>query len=181
MKNLFFVTVILISAFFNACQDSLITDPISTKPIEKTVIPLMDMANTIRLGEVLLDPRAGITQAYSISGTVDYGLSYNSTYSGNIDPAFNLTIKLKIKALLEPNGNWDQTHYLVSGESVEHLLLPAVGSRETLLKKLYHINGMDSRMLLSCVFTVTRNSVDLTNVKLIFQSSNQYFPITYSE
>lgn len=181
MKNLFFVTVILVSAFFYACQDSLITDPITTKPIEKTVIPLMDMANTIRLGEVLLDPRTGMFQAYSLAGTVDYGLSYNPANSGNIDPAFNLTIKLKIKALLEPNGNWDQTHYLVSNESVEHLLLPAVGSRETLLKKLYHINGMDSRMLLSCVFSVSRNSVELIDVSLIFQSSTQYFPIIYNQ
>lgn len=170
MKAFFFSLVILLAAFFIACQESSITDPFSNASNDKDMAYYSNLnKHNIRLDATLMDPRPFTHNQFDLTGSVQYGISSINTGSTQ-EPAFNTIVKLKIHALLKcTNITIDHTStpcLTIDNESVEYLNIDLRGAREQILIKKYCINGCNNQLHLICTYTVSMNKVSVKSLKL---------------
>jgi len=174
MKNLIFAFVLIFAAFFNACQENSITDPITTDTSEKDINYYINQANhTIILDARLANPSQNPGSPLQITGTINYGVSSNVGNQISADNAYNLVIKMKIDALLRHcnptvDGNISSSTpgYCIRKETVDYIMLDPLGGREYKLVKNYEISGCIDRIFLQCTFAVTTTKVMLRDMKL---------------
>jgi hypothetical protein len=174
MKNLIFAFVLIFAAFFNACQENSITDPITNETSEKDINYYINLANhTIILDAWLADPSQNPGSPLQITGSINYGVSSSVGNQISASNAYNTIIKMKIDALLRHcnptvDGNISSSTpgYSIRKETVDYIMLDPLGRREYKLVKDYEINGCTHRIFLQCTFAVTTNKVMLRDMKL---------------
>jgi len=174
MKNLIFAFVLIFAAFFNACQENSITDPIANDTSEKDINYYFNQANhTIILDAWLADPSQNPGSPLQITGTINYGVCSKVGNQISANNAYNLVIKMKIDAMLrycnppiDGNINYTTPGYCIRKETVDYIKLDPLGGREYKLVKNYEISGCDNRIFLQCTFAVTTTRVVLRDMKL---------------
>ena len=174
MKNLIFAFVLIFAAFFNACQENSITDPITTDTSEKDINYYINQANhTIKLDAMLANPSQNPGSPLQITGTINYGVSSNVGNQISVDNAYNTIVKMKIDALLRHcnptvDGNISSSTpgYCIRKETVDYIMLDPLGGREYKLVKNYEISGCNGRIFLQCTFALTTTKVMLRDMKL---------------
>jgi hypothetical protein len=174
MKNLIFAFVLIFAAFFNACQENSITDPITNETSEKDINYYINLANhTIILDAWLADPSQNPGSPLQITGSINYGVSSSVGNQISASNAYNTIIKMKIDALLRHcnptvDGNISSSTpgYSIRKETVDYIMLDPLGGREYKLVKNYEISGCTHRIFLQCTFAVTTNKVMLRDMKL---------------
>lgn len=174
MKNLFFAFVLIFAAFFNACQENSITDPITNETSEKDIAYYINQNNhTIILETWLADPSQNPGPPLQITGTINYGVSSNVGNQISASNAYNIVIKMKIDAMLKHcgpavDGNIGSTTpgYSIKKETVDYIMLDPLGGREYKLVKNYEISGCTGRIFLQCTFAITTTRVMLRDMKL---------------
>jgi len=170
MKNLFFVLVLIFAAFFNACQENSITDPITNETSEKDINYYNNLnSNTIILNAWLLDPSQNPHTALQITGTIGYGVSSNFGNHITANLAYNTIVKMKINAVLDCPIVIDGSSafgYCVNKETVDYIMIDPYGQREYRLVKNYEITGCRDRICLEATFGVTTTSVILKDLRL---------------
>lgn len=182
MKNLIFAFVLIFAAFFNACQENSITDPITNENSEKNIdYKINPGSNTIILDTWLLDPSQGPgpCSGLRISGTIDFGVSSNIGNQISANNRYNTVVKMTINAQLKPPVpveraiSYNTPHYSVYKETLDYIMLDPFGAREYLLIKQYEITGCD-RLHLVCTFGVTTTRVILRDIKLCCDGQTIY-------
>jgi hypothetical protein len=170
MKNLIFAFVLIFAAFFNACQENSITDPITHENVDKDINYYNNLnSNTIILNNWLLDPSQNPHTALQIIGTIDFGVSSNIGNQISVNNAYNTTVKMEINAELHSpvviDGN-SSLGYCVNKATVDYIMIDPYGQREYRLVKSYEISGCRDRICLECTFAVTTTRVILKDLKL---------------
>lgn len=170
MKAFFFSFVILLAAFFSACQESSVTDPFSNASNDKDMAYYSNLnKHNIRLDATLMDPRPNSPNCFDLTGRVQYGLSFVNTGSTQ-DPSFNTILKLKINAVLRCSNitidNTSTPSLTIDNESVEYFKADLMGTREQILIKSYCINGCNNQLRLVCTYTITTNNVFVKSLRL---------------
>ena len=174
MKNLIFAFVLIFAAFFNACQENSITDPITNETSEKDINYYINLANhTIILDAWLADPSQNPGSQLQITGSINYGVNSNVGNQISASNAYNTIVKMKIDAQLRHcnptvDGNISSSTpgYCIRKETVDYIMLDPLGGREYKLVKNYEISGCSGRIFLQCTFAVTTNKVMLRDMKL---------------
>jgi hypothetical protein len=182
MKNLIFALALIFAAFFNACQENSITNPITTENSEENIAYKINPgSNTIILDTWLLDPRQGPgpCSALRITGTIDFGVSSNIGNQISANNGYNTVVKMTINAELKPTVPVDRSisytapHYSVYKKTLDYLMLDPFGAREYPLIKQYEIAGCGNLHLV-CTFGVTAARVTLRDIKLCCDSYTIY-------
>lgn len=183
MKNLIFAFAIIFAAFFNACQENSITDPITTENSEENIgYKINPGSNTIILDTWLLEPGQGPGPCSSlwIVGTIDFGVSSNIGNQISANNEYNTVVKMTINAELKPPSlpverpiSYTTPHYSVYEETLDYIILDPFGTREYLLIKQYEITGC-GRIHLVCTLGVTTTSVTLKGIRLCCDSQIIY-------
>ena len=173
MKNLFFVLVLIFAAFFNACQENSITDPITNESLEKDINYYHNLSsNPIILNTWLLDPSQAPHASVQITGTIGYGVNSNVGNQISANNAYNTIVKMKIDAALryslpvDGNSSNVKPGYFINKETVDYIMIDPLGGREYRLVKKYEISGCTVRIFLQCTFAVTSTKVILRDMKL---------------
>jgi hypothetical protein len=170
MRNLFFVLVLIFAAFFNACQENSITDPITNETSEKDINYYNNLnSHTIVLHDWLLDPSQNPHTALQITGTIGFGVSSNVGNQITANIAYNTTVKMKIDAVLQCPIVIDGSNtigYCINQETVDYIMIDPFGQREYRLVKNYEITGCRDRICLECTFAVTTTRVILKDLRL---------------
>jgi hypothetical protein len=182
LKNLFFILALIFSAFFNACQENSITDPITNENSENNIAYKINLAsNTIILDTWLLDPSQGPgpCSALRIAGTIDFGVRSNIGNQISANNGYNTVVMMTINAELKPSVPVDRPisytspHYSVYEETLDYIMLDPFGAKEYLLIKQYEITGCGSIHLV-CAFGVTATRVTLRDIRLCCDNQTIY-------
>lgn len=182
MKNLIFVLALIFTAFFNACQENSITDPITNENSENNIAYKINPgSNTIILDTWLLDPSQGPgpCSALRITGTIDFGVSSNIGNQISANNDYNTVVKMTINAELKPSVPVDRPisytspNYSVYEQTLDYIMLDPFGAREYLLIKQFEINGC-GKLHLVCTFGVTEACVMLRDIRLCCDSQTIY-------
>jgi len=172
MKNLLVIFVIIFAAFFNACQENSITDPITDNNLEKNSSYYANLNNgKIKLDEELLDPSQRPGTPYNIFGAIEYGIS-NTVNQISAEQYYNTIVKIKIGAILKPSAlidkssNYSSSSLVIKKTTEDFLNISMTGAREIKLTKKYEITGSNNHLNLVCTFAVTSNKLILKEMHL---------------
>ncbi len=172
MKNLIFVFALFFAAFFNACQENSITDPITDNNLEKNSSYYTNLNNgKIKLDEELTDPSQNPGAPYNLFGTIEYGISHIGSQI-SAEQYYNTIVKMKIDAVLKPSAlidkssNYSSSYLVIKKTTEEFLNISITGAREVKLTKKYEVTGSNNHLNLVCTFAVTSNRLILKEMHL---------------
>lgn len=173
MKNLIFVFALFFAAFFNACQENSITDPITDNDLEKNSSYYTNLnSGRIKLDEELTDPSQTPGAPYNIFGAIEYGISHIGSQI-SAEPNYNTILKIKIDGILKPSAlidkssNYSGSSLVIRKTTEDFLNISMTGARELKLTKKYKVTGSNNHHLnLVCTFAVTSNKLILKEMHL---------------
>ena len=172
MKNLIFAFALFLAAFFNACQENSITDPITDNNFEKNSSYYTNLNNgKIKLDEELTDPSQSPGSPYNIFGAIEYGISHVGSQV-SAEQYYNTIVKMKIDAILKPlalidkSSNYPGSYLVIQKTTEDFLNISMTGAREFKLTKKYEVTGSNHHLNLVCTFAVTSNRLILKEMYL---------------
>jgi hypothetical protein len=163
MKKLIFSFVIFSFLLLVGCQDSSITDPVSTQPTQKAQHPYgVTTTGTIHLSGVLLAP-GQLNTYYTVKGTIKYT---HQLFPSPPVPALErdyVGVTLAIDASLTGDAIQGGKKLNISSNSADKFYLSADGD----YKLVESFDIKDAQIALSVSFLVTADNVSLLSRGLV--------------
>ena len=164
MKNLFLSFVVFSVLLLIGCQENSITDPVTTKELNKGLkSEKTNSTGYIPLGDQLQDPR-NPSNYLNVNGVIEY--EHKLIIVDPIPPApqYYVSVSLSIEAAITSNDQPAGIQGLVSTTSEDVFYVSEEGIYT--LDKVYEVEGLTEGMMLICRFFVTTDGLGLHSMWL---------------
>lgn len=183
MKKLFISLITFTVLLFFGCQESSVTDPVTSSTNNKVKSSDVFKHDFIKLNATLTDPHPIGNSYYIINGQIEYEHRMFGPIPTRPPHKFYVSLSLSINADLKyfcsvcPLPVEDELAGFISENSEEYVSLNE--HFMALLEKTFVIQGSEDGMVLKCRFLVTYDGIQLSAMWLALQ--NQSVPATVNQ
>jgi len=186
MKNLFLFFIAISILFVIGCQESAITDPLSTnspgiqsvtnETVDKNLPrDYQDHPNIIKFQKKLEPPFTTFANhTFEVGGAITF--EHNVEYLNPPGPLYRATVNLSIDAELKETWLGGSASWTITGETKDVIYL--FGNHSVILIKYYSVKGREDGMKLAFRFGVDKDGVALIDLWLTFPRGNSIKNVT---